>query len=391
MKENSRISGQFLLWLGAAISIAEIITGTLIAPLGLAKGFLAILVGHILGCFVFLLPAAIMGGRQRRTAIASTHFAFGHLGVQLFSLLNALQLIGWTAVMIANAISALNGVSGRLFNFKSALFMGLIMAALLIFWLLINNDWLFRINNLVVALLFIGSLIMLWLVLRIPQHASVLTGNSITFGAAVELGVTMALSWLPLIADYTSQTEEPIKVSWASTAGYFIGSLFMFSIGLLSAVRTGKTDITTILVSSGLGILALFIIIFSTVTTTFLDAHSAAVNVHNIWKKLNLKWLASGVVLIGLIIALVVPLSLYQQFLYLIGSIFAPLYTIVFVNYFLLKRPLKIKLNFIFWLVGVVGYYWLQQFNFILGTTTSELLLLGSIVWLTGYFINRSK
>lgn len=34
-----------LLWLGTAISIAEILTGSLIAPLGLVKGITAILLG----------------------------------------------------------------------------------------------------------------------------------------------------------------------------------------------------------------------------------------------------------------------------------------------------------------------------------------------------------
>ncbi|HCC01111.1 MAG TPA: putative hydroxymethylpyrimidine transporter CytX, partial [Ruminococcaceae bacterium] len=35
-----------LIWFGAALSIAEILTGTLLAPLGFAKGLLAILIGH---------------------------------------------------------------------------------------------------------------------------------------------------------------------------------------------------------------------------------------------------------------------------------------------------------------------------------------------------------
>ncbi|HEY5575547.1 MAG TPA: putative hydroxymethylpyrimidine transporter CytX, partial [Clostridiaceae bacterium] len=42
-------SSMFLLWAGAAISIAEIYTGGIIAPLGLAKGLTAILLGHLIG------------------------------------------------------------------------------------------------------------------------------------------------------------------------------------------------------------------------------------------------------------------------------------------------------------------------------------------------------
>ena len=38
-----------LIWFGAAVSIAEILTGTYFAPLGVAKGLLAVLIGHIIG------------------------------------------------------------------------------------------------------------------------------------------------------------------------------------------------------------------------------------------------------------------------------------------------------------------------------------------------------
>ena len=39
-----------LIWFGAGLSIAEILTGTSFAPLGFGKGILAIIIGHIIGC-----------------------------------------------------------------------------------------------------------------------------------------------------------------------------------------------------------------------------------------------------------------------------------------------------------------------------------------------------
>ena len=39
-----------LIWFGAGVSIAEILTGTYLAPLGMAKGVAAILLGHLIGC-----------------------------------------------------------------------------------------------------------------------------------------------------------------------------------------------------------------------------------------------------------------------------------------------------------------------------------------------------
>ena len=57
-----------LIWFGAAVSIAEILTGTYFAPLGFAKGLLAILLGHIIGC-AMLFFAGLIGGKVRKSAM----------------------------------------------------------------------------------------------------------------------------------------------------------------------------------------------------------------------------------------------------------------------------------------------------------------------------------
>ena len=44
-----------LIWFGAAVSIAEILTGTYFAPLGFQKGLAAILIGHVIGCMLLFL------------------------------------------------------------------------------------------------------------------------------------------------------------------------------------------------------------------------------------------------------------------------------------------------------------------------------------------------
>ena len=48
-----------LIWFGAGVSIAEILTGTYLAPLGMGKGLLAIIVGHIIGCLMLFLAGVI--------------------------------------------------------------------------------------------------------------------------------------------------------------------------------------------------------------------------------------------------------------------------------------------------------------------------------------------
>ena len=73
----------FLLWAGAAISISEIYTGGLIAPLGFQKGLLAIIVGHIIGTALlrYLFSSNIIKANlsyQKRKHLYYTILAFGN-------------------------------------------------------------------------------------------------------------------------------------------------------------------------------------------------------------------------------------------------------------------------------------------------------------------------
>ena len=50
MEKKTSLFENGLIWFGAGVSIAEILTGTYFAPLGMAKGLAAILIGHVIGC-----------------------------------------------------------------------------------------------------------------------------------------------------------------------------------------------------------------------------------------------------------------------------------------------------------------------------------------------------
>ena len=110
MKKTSSFQNS-LIWFGAAVSIAEILTGTYFAPLGFTKGLLAILVGHVIGCAMFFF-AGLIGGRTGRSAMGTVELSFGRIGCLFFAALNVLQLVGWTAIMIYDGALATNTVLG---------------------------------------------------------------------------------------------------------------------------------------------------------------------------------------------------------------------------------------------------------------------------------------
>jgi putative hydroxymethylpyrimidine transporter CytX len=372
--EKTSSFSQALLWFGAAVSIAEILTGALFAPLGLVKGFLAILLGHVIGCTV-LYFAGLIGAKSGLSAIESTRISFGKYGSYFFSVLNVVQLLGWTAVMIVSGAQSFDAVTSSAMNYKNQTLWCVVIGTIIFLWLIVGIKSLSKLNIVIIGLLFVSSILLGVIVFRGISGTHTPVSGTLTFGAAVELGVTMPLSWLPLISDYTRLVKHEKSGSAMSAVGYFVGSVMMYSIGLAAAIYAGTSDISVILVTAGLGVVALFIVVFATVTTTFLDAYSAGVSIVNINKKINAKAAALVVCVIGTLFAIFVSMDQYVNFLYFIGSVFAPLFAVVITDYFILKitaenknNVLNVK-NIIIWAIGFIGYQIMLHFDSPVGTT----------------------
>lgn len=342
-----------LIWFGAAVSIAEILTGTLAAPLGFHKGLLAIIIGHIIGC-ILLYMAGLIGAKTGKSAMETVKISFGQKGSLLFSSLNVLQLVGWTAVMIASGATAASSIA----NIGGNWIWSITIGVLIIVWLLAGLKNLDKLNLVAMAGLFILTIMLTGVIFKGDKTA--VAGGSISFGAVVELSVAMPLSWLPLISDYTRNAKKPKKTTIVSVIVYFIVSCWMYIIGMSAAIFTGESDIGKIMMSAGLGVFALLIVIFSTVTTTYLDVYSAGVSAESISGKYKGKTVAIVVCVIGTLIAIFIPNTWFENFLYLIGSVFAPMIAILITDFFLLKKDSQGKVfdgtNLMIWVVGFIIY-----------------------------------
>lgn len=363
-----------LIWFGAGVSLAEILTGTYFASLGFGKGLLAIIIGHIIGCTMLFL-AGVIGGKTRRSAMETVKMSFGEKGGIFFSFLNVLQLVGWTAIMIYDGALAANGVLHT-----GSLVWCLVIGALIVLWIFIGITNLGKINTIAMAALFILTLVLCKLIFFDGGTALAIGEEAMSFGAAVELSVAMPLSWLPLISDYTREAKEPVKATAVSSIVYGLVSCWMYVIGMGAAIYTGESDIAQIMVKAGLGIAGLLIIVFSTVTTTFLDAYSAGISSESVFSKINGKYAAIAVTIIGTIAAIVYPMDNITDFLYLIGSVFAPMIAIQIADFFLLKRADSLGeavdiTNAVIWVIGFVLYRILMRIDIPVGNTLPDMVV----------------
>ena len=377
-KESLSSFNLSILWFGAAISLAEILTGALIAPLGLFKGLMAIFIGHVVGCIIFVMAGHI-GAKEQLPAIETTRLSFGNLGAPFFAVLNIIQLIGWTGVMIANGTAAM----GSLTQLNPAV-LSLFIAGLIALWIGVGFDKLKWLNLAAVVSLFFVSIVLGVIAFRSNEISSVASSDLLSFGMAMELSIIMPLSWLPLISDYTMLSKSQKFGPTASALGYFLGSVFMYVIGLGAALYAGTSDIVVILSTAGLPVVAVLIIILSTLTTTFLDVYSAAVS-FNVLKRADPKVVSMIICVLGAILAIKVPTSQYENFLYLIGSAFAPMFAMLLTDYFLLRKGksgnINGYVNLGIWVIGVIIYRLMMRMDTPFGNSLPTMIIVSGITW----------
>jgi putative hydroxymethylpyrimidine transporter CytX len=326
-----------LVWFGAAVSLAEISTGALLAGTPPTQGMAANLAGHLVGA-AFLFAAAWISWKRGRSAIAVCDASFGPAGPRLFGILNVVQLIGWTAVMIVVGARSMDAVASQAFGFHAELLWRLVIGLLVVALALAGFG-----KTGAAGLISIVALAGLCIVLSIavflpgflpglaPHAAATALPERLGFGSALELAVIMPLSWLPLIGDYVKGAKSGWRSCLSAALAYSLASVWMYSLGLFSARLRGSADPVGLL--SGVWALpALAVVLLATVTTAFLDLRSAGFSLTAAFPKAGMKLGILGCGILGLALALVAPVERYESFLTFIGSVFAPLYAVIFAD-----------------------------------------------------------
>ncbi|MFH0954331.1 MAG: putative hydroxymethylpyrimidine transporter CytX [Verrucomicrobiota bacterium] len=333
----------FLLWAGAAISLGEIWAGGLLVPLGFVAGLLAILLGHVVGNTPMAM-AGIMGSRHGVPAMVSTRGALGNRGSILPAVLNVIQLIGWTAVMVyvaGKAAAPLTPHVGWLDDKSWMAIIGVVTTA----WALIGRRFWKWIERVAVVLLLMLSLFMTWIVVCRYGLGTLLQSHrqpGFSFMLGVDLVIAMPISWLPLVSDYSRYARGTRGCFWGTWWGYFAGGCLMYAVGLATALATKSNTpdgmVVDLMSSLGFVVPALLVVLLSTFTTAFLDIYSNAVSVPSILPRLNEKVVIAAGGALGTLLAVRFPADQYQNFLLFIGSAFCPLFGVVLADYFILRK-----------------------------------------------------
>lgn len=381
----------FAFWFSLGIGLLVLQAGALLVPaLSLPQAMAAILLGTTLG--VLLLAAAgTVGADTGMAAMAALAPVLGRRGAALPAVLNVVQLFGWGAFELIVMRDAADALSLRAFGTSHALLwtlaFGIAATALAIagplsfvrrflrtwgMWILLAAAaWLSG------DLLRHGAWQSLW-------HRPAAGGLS--FGLGLDLVIAMPLSWLPLISDYSRYARRAGPAFAGTALGYGIANIWFYTLGAAYGLLGGGDMLTRSLAMVGGGF-ALLLILVDEIDNAFVDVHSAAVSGGILLPAVGTRRLSLAFGSVITLIALSVPMARYENFLLLIGSVFAPLFGVVLSEHFFLNRRRAASgnaassawrgLTFLSWAVGVASYHAITHLLPNLGATLPALLIAG--------------
>ena len=193
----------FLLWAGAAVSLAEIWAGGLLIPLGFAAGFLVILLGHLIGNTPMAL-GGIIGSKTGLPTMVAVRPSFGIRGSYFATVLNLIQLVGWTGVMLWIGGQAAQTVWPMpSFGFRGWVLVAGISTTL---WAVLGRRYWKWLQRIAVTALIALCCIMTYVVLHeygLGRLMEAPSKGGMPFMVALDLVIAMPISWLPLVCDYS--------------------------------------------------------------------------------------------------------------------------------------------------------------------------------------------
>ena len=210
-----------MLWGDLGIGLLVLLAGSFLVPgLGVAQAMLAIVIGSVIGCGL-LAAAGLIGSKLGAPTMVLLRPALGIRGSYLPTVLNIVQLIGWTIFEIVIMASAANAVSQSLFGLNSYALWAIVSAAVVIVMgvggpLVIIRQWLSKVA------VWVMLATTLWLTWRIFSSNDIAAlwqkpgDGSLSFWVAVDLVISMPVSWLPLVADYNRFARAPRGAAWGT-------------------------------------------------------------------------------------------------------------------------------------------------------------------------------
>jgi NCS1 family nucleobase:cation symporter-1 len=342
-------------------------------PMSLAAATTALLLGTVLGT-LGVAAAGYPGSVTGAPSMVLLRGLFGTKPSYLPTLLNVVQLIGWTTFELVTIATAMHQIAGGVPRWAYVLIGGVITTLLALRPL----GWIRVLRKYVTVAVLVALVYLFAQLLRHPLP-SFRAGSWSGFWIAVDTVVGVSVSWVPLASDYSRHARSPRAAFVGTFVGYSITQIACYALGLIALVTVAHSDpnqIFSSFMAVPLGTLAFGILAIRELDQSFADTYSTAVSLQNFRPHWDRRVLALGVGAVATVCALALNINDYETFLLLIGSIFVPLLGVMVVDYFVIRRGR--------WDLGQdVPPRWGTLVPWALGFVAYQLINPGSVSWWT--------
>ena len=361
-----------VLWGDLGIGLLVLVTGALLVPgLGFWPAFGVIVVGSVIGV-ALLAAVGSVGTREGIPTMALFRPILGVEGSWVPSALNVAQLLGWTAVELWAMSFVADLVVDEVFGF-SARWLWLTIAAIgctaLALWgpVGVTRVWMEKFGAWVIVGI---SAIVTILVLTQDGLMSALgaegQGGFPTIGLALDLVIAMPISWLPLVADYNCFATGTKAAARGTFFGYLVANVWLYTLGALLVLGAGAAPspagiaagVLAVAGGSIAGILFLVGLLAGEADEAFADIYSGAVSLRNIWPKVPQKAVIVLIAVIATALAGWLTMERYESFLFLIGSVFIPLFGVFIAHHYFGAIAGRAGASAA-WFLGFLLYHWI--------------------------------
>lgn len=340
------VTDQVALWGNLGISLLLVVAATFVLapdpglpPLTLGAALVAIAVGAIVGN-VLLGLAAVPGAETGAPAMVLVRGLLGRRGSALPTIANIAQNLGWAVVeiiVIAEAAARLTSDGLRPVFVIAA---GVAATVMAIRPLGVVRGYLKRVAVWVVLA---SSAYLLVQVATGPLPAlfpSTGDGSWRAFWKAVDIVIALPISWIPLAADYSRHSRSGRAAFAGAAIGYGAATIAFFALGVLAtASGDAGDDVITSLLAIPAGALAMLILVIDEIDEVFANVYSTVVSAQNLAPRLDRRIGVAAVGAIATVAALLIDdYTSYESFLFLLGSVFVPLFGTFAIDYYLFKR-----------------------------------------------------
>ncbi|HEY3089593.1 MAG TPA: cytosine permease [Jatrophihabitantaceae bacterium] len=340
-------------------------------PMSLAAAGTALLVGTVLGA-LGIAAAGLPGQATGAPSMVLLRGLFGTRASYVPTVLNVVQLVGWTTFELVTIGTAMHQIAGDVPRWAYILAGGAITTLLALRPL----GWIRVLRKYVTVAVVIALGYLFVQLLRHPLP-SLSHGSWSGFWIAVDTVVGVSVSWVPLASDYTRHARSARAAFAGTFVGYSITQIACYALGLVALVTVAESDPNQIFgafMAVPLGTLAFAVLAVRELDQSFADTYSTAVSLQNFRPRWDRRALALGVGAVATICALALNIADYENFLLLIGSVFVPLLGVLLVDYFVLSRR--------HWDLGDdVPVRWAMLAAWGLGFVTYQLINPGTLSW----------